>query len=216
MTLGFALQTLSEGECRHRDGCVRAAGQKEPGTTRDAFDVRAQRGYGRAMDALTEQEVARIRDLFPALESYTYFTTNGLGVVSRRVADVLREHVEDLSRNAIVSALFRNAPLLSETRGRVASLLGCEAREVAFCRNTSEGVLWAASGLRWQPGDEVLVAQGEYPANVLPWMAQESRGVVTRLLRQPDRRITAERVAEAWSPRTRRRGASATRCGRRS
>jgi len=49
----------------------------------------------------------------------------------------------------------------------------------------------------------VLVAQGEYPATVLPWMALESRGVVTHLLPQRDRRLTPAMVAEAWSERTR-------------
>jgi len=155
------------------------------------------------MQPLSDDEVDRLRAEFPALERYAYFTTNGLGLISTRVARVLHERVDDLTRNAIVSTLFNNAPVLQEARSRVARLLGCEPAEVAFCRNTSEGVLWAAGALRWQAGDEVLVGQGEYPANVLPWMAQEARGVVTRLLPQRDRRITPELVAEAWSPRTR-------------
>jgi selenocysteine lyase/cysteine desulfurase len=155
------------------------------------------------MQPLTDDEVETLRCEFPALERYTYFTTNGLGVLPTAAVNALRERVEDLNRNAIVSTLFNNTPVLTETRALSARLIGCDAAEVAFCRNTSEGVLWVASSLRWQPGDEVLVAQGEYPANVLPWMAQESRGVVTRLLPQRERRITPAMVAEAWSPRTR-------------
>ncbi len=155
------------------------------------------------MQPISEDEVERIRAEFPALERYTYFTSNGLGALSRRVARVLHERVDDLTQNAIVSTLFHNGPIVAETRSRVALLLGCDPAEIAFCRNTSEGVLWAAAAMRWQAGDEVLVAQGEYPANVLPWMAQESRGVVTRVLPQRQRRLTPALVAEAWSPRTR-------------
>jgi len=154
------------------------------------------------MNGLSDAEIEPIRAQFPALERYTYFTTNGLGAVSGPVTDALRERIDDLARNAIVSALFNNLPLVDEARARVARLLSATSAEIAFCRNTSEGVLWAASSLPLAAGDEVLVAQGEYPANVLPWMAQESRGVVTRLLRQRDRRITPALVAEAWSPRT--------------
>jgi selenocysteine lyase/cysteine desulfurase len=60
-----------------------------------------------------------------------------------------------------------------------------------------------ASSLRWQPGDEVLLVQGEYPANVLPWTALAGRGVQARFLRPHDRRLTAGDVAAAWGPRTR-------------
>ena len=154
------------------------------------------------MTPLGDDELRHIRSRFPALERYAYFTTNGLGAVSQDVADAVRERVDDLARNAIVSALFNNQTVVDEARARVARLLGAAPAEIAFCRNTSEGVLWAAASLRFARGDEVLVAQGEYPANVLPWMAQESRGVATRLLRQRERRITPAMVAESWSPRS--------------
>lgn len=155
------------------------------------------------MAALSDAEVKEIRLQFPALERFTYFTTNGLGVLPQRSVQALREQSEALSANAIVAAIFQNGPLVEETRARVARLLGCEADEIAFCRNTSEGVLWAASTLPVTPGDEVLLVQGEYPANVLPWMAQRARGLSVRLLRQQQRRVTPELVVQAWTPRTR-------------
>jgi cysteine desulfurase/selenocysteine lyase len=155
------------------------------------------------MSGLTDDEVRAIRGEFPALDRFAYFTTNGLGVLPQRAVAALGRRLDGLSRSAIVSTLFENGPVVAATRERVARLLGCDTAEVAFCRNTSEGVLWAASSLPLRPGDEILVAQGEYPANVLPWMAQESRGVVTRLLRQDQRRITPALVAAAWSARTR-------------
>jgi cysteine desulfurase/selenocysteine lyase len=155
------------------------------------------------MKPISDQEVAELRKEFPALERMTYFTSNGEGILPRRSVEALSARLRELSESAIVSTIFGNPPLLDEARCRTASLLGCDPDEVAFCRNTSEGVLWAADGLRWRAGDEVLVARGEYPANVLPWMAQAPRGVVTRLFSQRERRITPELVAEAWRERTR-------------
>ena len=158
----------------------------------------------RPMTPLTNEEVDEIRREFPALERYTYFATNGLGVLPLRAVTAVagaprrlraqRGHCGDHGERA---AGGRDA------RERVARLLGCDAGEVAFCRNTSEGVLWVAHSLRLQAGDEVLAVQGEYPATVLPWLARASRGVVTRLLPQRQRRITPAQVAEAWTPRTR-------------
>jgi cysteine desulfurase/selenocysteine lyase len=155
------------------------------------------------MNTLTDQELQSIRAQFPALERYAYFTTNGLGVLPQRSVEALRQQLEGLSANAIVATLFQNGPLLDAARQRVASLLGADADEIAFCRNTSEGVLWMAQGIPVGRGDEVLCVQGEYPANVLPWMAQAARGVTTRLLRQQRRRLTPEMVAAAWGPQTR-------------
>lgn len=155
------------------------------------------------MTPLSEAEIRDIRREFPALDRYTYFATNGLGILPQRAVAALNTYADRLSRSGVIAALVGNAPLLEEVRGRVARLLGCDPDEVAFCRNTSEGVLWVAQGLRVRDGDEVLVAQGEYGANVLPWMAQEGRGLRTRLLRQHRRRITSEIVAAAWTPQTR-------------
>ncbi len=152
---------------------------------------------------LTDQEVREIRGEFPALERYTYFATNGLGVLPLRTVSVLQGRLDGYARNGVIAAIKGNVPLVEETRARVARLLGSDAGEVAFCRNTSEGVLWVAHSLPLHAGDEVLAVQGEYPATVLPWMARDSRGVVTRLLPQHDRRITPEQVADAWTPRTR-------------
>lgn len=152
---------------------------------------------------LDDAEVRELRREFPALDDLTYFASNGLGVMPRCAVHAVAERAEALSRSAILAEIFEHENLLREARESVARLLGCAEDEVAFCRNTTEGALWVADSLSLEPGDEVLVVQGEYPANILPWMAQERRGVVTRLLRQRQRRITPAMVADAWGPRTR-------------
>ena len=156
-----------------------------------------------ATGPLTDDEVREIRREFRALERYTYFATNGLGVLPQRAVAALHARLDGYARNAVIAATKGNMPLADETRQRVARLLGAEAGEVAFCRNTSEGVLWVAHSLPLQAGDEVLTVQGEYPATVLPWRARAPHGVATRFLPQRHRRITPQQVAEAWTPRTR-------------
>jgi len=155
------------------------------------------------MTPLTDAEVGEIRREFPALARYVYFGTNGLGILPLRTVTALQGRLDGYAQNGVIAAIMGNTPLVDEARGRVARLLGCDTSEVAFSRNTSEGVLWVANGIGLQPGDEVLTVQGEYPATVLPFLAHESRGVVTCLLAQRERRVTPAMVAEAWTPRTR-------------
>ncbi len=75
--------------------------------------------------------------------------------------------------------------LLQVTRACAAKLLGAEVSEVALIGPTTAGLSAVATGLDWQPGDEVLIYQDDFPVNVYPWQSLESRGVVVRRLQTP-------------------------------
>ena len=62
-------------------------------------------------------------------------------------------------------------PVLDRARSLLASLVGAEPAEIALTTNTSWGVNLAAYALPLGPGDIVLGSEGEFPANVYPWMA---------------------------------------------
>jgi len=61
-------------------------------------------------------------------------------------------------------------------RAAAALLLGVDASEIALAPNTSFGVNLAAALVGRGPAGRILVSRGEFPANVLPWKALESRG----------------------------------------
>ena len=74
-------------------------------------------------------------------------------------------------------------PVLDRARELTARLIGASAGEVALMTNTSWGVNLAAYSLPLGPGDIVLGSQGEFPANVYPWMAAaKARGFRFELL----------------------------------
>lgn len=62
-------------------------------------------------------------------------------------------------------------PVLDGARHLVATLIGASAEEIALTTNTSWGINLAAYALPLGPGDIVLGSEGEFPANVYPWMA---------------------------------------------
>ena len=70
-------------------------------------------------------------------------------------------------------------------RGRelCAALVGATWQEIALMGNTTLGINLAARALPLAEGDVVLTFDKEFPSNVYPWMALESRGV--RLERVP-------------------------------
>ena len=74
-------------------------------------------------------------------------------------------------------------PVLDRARTLVGKLIGASAGEVVLTTNTSWGVNLAAYALPLGPGDIVLGSQGEFPANVYPWMsAAKARGFTFELL----------------------------------
>jgi selenocysteine lyase/cysteine desulfurase len=74
-------------------------------------------------------------------------------------------------------------PILERARTLAAEMIGARASEIALTTNTSWGVNLAAYSLPLGPGDIVLGSQGEFPANVYPWMAAaKARGFTFELL----------------------------------
>jgi selenocysteine lyase/cysteine desulfurase len=88
-------------------------------------------------------------------------------------------------------------------RRSLAQLLNADPGEIAFAKNTSEGISIFANGLEWQPGDEVVSIEGEFPANYYPWKALERRGVVLRLVPTEQGRVSQESILRALTSHTR-------------
>src|SRR6476660_2022106 len=62
---------------------------------------------------------------------------------------------------------------LRETAGLV---MKTSPANIAFVKNTSEGMNFVANGFRFAAGDEVISYKHEYPANHYPWVLQERIG----------------------------------------
>jgi selenocysteine lyase/cysteine desulfurase len=89
-------------------------------------------------------------------------------------------------------------------RGEIARLISATPDEVAFTRNTVEGLSVIASGIDWQPGDVVVADTQEFPGNVYPWLNLEARfGVKVRLVPAQNGRVAAESLIAAADERTR-------------
>jgi len=61
-----------------------------------------------------------------------------------------------------------------------ARLLSCHSGEIALVGPTSLALSLVGAGLRFKPGDNVLVYFEDYPSNVYPWMAWAEQGVEVR------------------------------------
>ncbi|MCC7343341.1 MAG: aminotransferase class V-fold PLP-dependent enzyme [Deltaproteobacteria bacterium] len=131
------------------------------------------------MQAFTPEEIENYRKLFPVTRDWIYLNHAGVAPISRRAA----EAVELFNREALEHGYTQAArwhKRIEEIRATCARLVGAEAGEMAFVKNTSHGLSLVARGLGLREGDEVLISEAEFPSNVYPWMALESSGVVLK------------------------------------
>ena len=140
---------------------------------------------------------------FPVTETYIYMNHAGVAPLSRRVRDAMIGFIEDATVNGAV-----NAEQWTETaevcRAAAAQLINANTTEIAFMKNTTQGILIAANGIDWRKGDNVVTTAVEFPANIYPWWSLKERyGVQTRMVPERDGYIHIEDIASAIDTRTR-------------
>jgi kynureninase len=146
--------------------------------------------------------VEEARALFPGLADITYFATNGQALLPRPTRDRLAAGIDDLMARGFAASAALDADV-ETVRGQVARLLGAEKGEIAFVRNTGEGLCLIAALIDWRPGDEVLCFSGEYRSVVHAFQGMAHRGVEVRIAPPRLGRVTAELVASQLRDRTR-------------
>ncbi len=70
----------------------------------------------------------------------------------------------------------------TELRHRLAQLINApSADDIALVKNTSEGLSIIAYGIDWKPGENIVIAEGEFPSNRIVWESLQSQGVELRI-----------------------------------
>src|SRR5262249_6784252 len=99
---------------------------------------------------------------------------------------------------------YLHRPQGAAARRLTGELLGGTPEEIAFVSSTSAGVSQIAEGLDWRPGDRVVIAEGDFPSNVYPWLNLQRRGVEVRMIpRRPTGAFTWDDVEQQLDERTR-------------
>jgi cysteine desulfurase / selenocysteine lyase len=102
--------------------------------------------------------------------------------------------------------------LPDRVREKLGRIIGARPEEVAITTGASSGMASVAAGIEWKPGDEVLIAQGEFPAHFSTWLPYDRAGKLKMRVFSPRGPVvTAEDYLENIGPRTRLVSASLVR-----
>ncbi len=144
-----------------------------------------------------------LRALFPVTERVNYLNHAAVSPPPAATIAAIQSQLRDVSENGSVN--FPSWIATKErTRTLLATMLGARPEQVAFMRNTSDGLSTVANGLRWQPGDNLVTFRNEFPSNIYPWLRlRDAFGVEVRMAQERDGRIDLNELIGLIDARTR-------------
>jgi cysteine desulfurase/selenocysteine lyase len=142
-----------------------------------------------------------LRGEFPTLAHWTYLDVARKTIAPRCQERALQEYIRDVYENAGADAWA--ATRIAETRALLAQLLGAKPAEIAFTKNTTEGLNIAAHAFDLRPGDNVVLTNMEHPANIWVWKHWEAKGVQIRYAKHRNSRLPVDAFTEQIDGRTR-------------
>lgn len=122
---------------------------------------------------ITPEEVRRSE--YPSPGKRIFVDSASYGLLPRRTV----EAVEAMGRARTIPGGFTDRELgeqLWRARRAAAKLVGGRAEEITLAPNTSFGMNLAAELVAKGSPGKIVVSEGEFPANVLPWRTLEARG----------------------------------------
>lgn len=142
------------------------------------------------------------RSEFLVTERFTYFNHAAVGVLPKSSRDAIDAFVHAHADGGVMGTYTYEAKM-PQYRERVGRFIGASGAEIAILRNTGDGANVVALGLDWNPGDEIILGDNEFPSNALPWLALRRHGVKINLVPSEQTRLTPDALREAMTPNTR-------------
>lgn len=135
-----------------------------------------------------------LRALFPITESAIYLNHAAVSPPPRPTINATISQLHDVAQAGSLN--FRNWIAVKENARRLAaSMIGARPEQLAFMRNTSDGLSTIANGLRWRNGDNIVTFRGEFPSNIYPWLRiRDVHGVEVRMAEERYGRIDLDEL----------------------
>lgn len=149
------------------------------------------------MSAQPAYDLDDLRALFPVTRELTYLNHASISPLPDPVRQMIRAASDRLAGNP--ASLFVGTPgdplssLFTSFSAEIAGLINAASlHEVVGTVSTSAALNAVAQSIVWQPGDNIVLAEVEFPSNVYPWMVLARRGVECRLAPSPEGGLTVE------------------------
>ena len=137
---------------------------------------------------------------FIGLEEVAHLGAGGESPMLKTHREAINRFFED--KAMVEAGRERLDETCSRCKEKAGLLLGVKPEDIAFLSSSSEGINLLVHALTWNPGDNVVVADVEFPSLVLPWTQLEKLGVEIRVVRNRKWFVSLEDVEAAIDDRT--------------
>lgn len=144
------------------------------------------------------------RSIFPITAEYAFLNHASISPYSTRVTEAVAAHTQTMQTQPFDHLRDTLLDLISRFKLQVAHLINAASPdEIVAMPNTAMGINTAVASLPLRPGDNVLVLDGDYPANIYPWLNLAPRGVLVKWVPQHNGGLDLDRLAARIDNRTR-------------
>ncbi len=154
---------------------------------------------------MPDDALKTLRDAFPVADHWVYFNHAAVCPIPAPTRAAIRAFVDEATDHGSTGWESWIAQRES-VRASAARLLGAaDVEEVGFLTSTSQGIITVAEGVDFAPGDEIVVVERDFPANLIPWHRQARRrgARVVTVPRRDDGTVPAADILTAVTERTR-------------
>jgi len=144
----------------------------------------------------------KMREQFAVTGELVYLNHAAVAPLPKRCCEEMKTYLDELSRYGAAHYPDFSFQSLAETRVMAAEMLGAKSEQVFFVRSTSQGLGIAATGIPFSDGDNMVLVDREFPANLRPWMPLAEKGVELRKVTQHEGRVQIDDLAEAIDEKT--------------
>ena len=126
-------------------------------------------------------------------------------VPPKRVQDAYRKFMDDYVSNFGIDIVSRAWDIVNNTRPKLQKLINAkESHEIAFVKNTAEGISILANGIKYNEGDNIVIADQEHQSILFPWIAAHERyGVELKVVKSIGKDVDVDGLIAAIDEHTR-------------
>ncbi|MFB6354971.1 MAG: aminotransferase class V-fold PLP-dependent enzyme [bacterium] len=111
------------------------------------------------------------RTHFPVTEQHVYFQHPAVTALPSPARVAMHNVIDDMVENGCLNESSW-VQQIESVRSSASKIVGAPMERLGFVKNTSHGLSTLASSFPWEDGDNAVIPEGEFPANVYPWMNQ--------------------------------------------
>jgi len=141
------------------------------------------------------------REAFPILRDNVYFDVAYKASVPASVRAAVMSYFDENQSSAGDKVAW--ARRIEKLRASAAKLIGANADEIAFVKNTSEGINLFVHSIDFRSGDNVVISDQEHAANLYPWTNLNRMGVEVRCVKSRDYTFNTDDIIALIDSRTR-------------